>query len=150
MNEIIKDLENVYHYVCFLMQKAPTPNAILAAILHDVLEDTKFESDVIEQKFGREVLAIVRELTQDKKLPRKERRELMILNSCKMSNEAKLIKLADREDNLNFHYMRKFSIQRQCDYCDESLALLEGLRDISAEIEERIMDRVKTIRELVG
>ena len=43
---------------------------LLAAILHDTIEDTETTADELEKNFGNEVLKIVLEVTDDKNLPK--------------------------------------------------------------------------------
>lgn len=55
------------------------------AILHDTVEDTNTTLDEIESKFGPEVRHIVSEVTDDKSLPKMERKRLQIVHakSCR-------------------------------------------------------------------
>jgi len=115
-------------------------HAILAAILHDMLEDTKVEPEVIAREFGPEVYKIVTELTLDLGLPRAARIEKMLRRTEKMSPAAKIVKLADRLDNMRDMDGRdKRFIKR---YCGEAQAILEKLRGacpvLEAEIEKII------------
>ena len=76
-------------------------SAIAAAWLHDTVEDcppTSFAE--IEQDFGSEVVSIVREITDDKSVPKAERKKLQIVNAAKKSEAACLIKLADKSSNV--------------------------------------------------
>ncbi len=73
-----------------------------AAWLHDVVEDcppTSFED--IATLFNSRVAAIVAEVTDDKSLPKQERKRLQIVKAPALSYEACLIKLADKSDNLD-------------------------------------------------
>ena len=66
-----------------------TGNAIAAASLHDTVEDcppTSFAE--IENEFDVDIANIVRELTDDKSLPKAERKRLQIVNAIKKSKEA--------------------------------------------------------------
>lgn len=76
------------------------PVVITAALLHDTVEDTDTTFEEIESQFGTEVRNIVMELTDDKSLPKVERKRLQIENAPKCSHKAKLIKLADKLYNL--------------------------------------------------
>lgn len=76
------------------------PVVIIAALLHDTVEDTDTTFEEIETQFGTEVCKIVKELTDDKSLPKVERKRLQIENAPKCSHKAKLIKLADKLYNL--------------------------------------------------
>uniref|UniRef100_A0A915AF37 Guanosine-3',5'-bis(diphosphate) 3'-pyrophosphohydrolase MESH1 n=1 Tax=Parascaris univalens TaxID=6257 RepID=A0A915AF37_PARUN len=73
---------------------------IVAAILHDVIEDTKTTHDEIKQMFGNEVSAIVNECTVDKSLSRGARKNAQIENAPRLSHKAKLVELADKLYNL--------------------------------------------------
>lgn len=73
---------------------------VTAAILHDVVEDTPATLDSILYKFGQNVKGFVEEVTDDKSLPKHIRKKLQVLNAGKKSYGAKMIKLADKLDNL--------------------------------------------------
>lgn len=76
------------------------PVIILAAILHDTVEDTDTTFAEIEKEFGHKVCQVVREVTDDKALPKAERKRLQIEHAPNISREAKLVKLADKLYNL--------------------------------------------------
>lgn len=74
---------------------------LIAAILHDVLEDCadKVTEADIRNKFGVNVLGIVKELTDDKALAWDDRKRMQIENGPKKSRSAKRIKVADKISN---------------------------------------------------
>lgn len=76
------------------------PVVIVAALLHDIVEDTNTTFEEIENEFGTEVCNIIKELTDDKSLHKAERKRLQIQNACNKSRKAKLIILADKLYNL--------------------------------------------------
>lgn len=49
-----------------------------AAILHDTVEDTDTTFEEIERIFGTEVMNLVKEVTDDKSLPKQERKRLQV------------------------------------------------------------------------
>lgn len=51
---------------------------IQAAVLHDTVEDTDTTFEELEAKFGAEVCQIVREVSDDKSLPKMERKQLQV------------------------------------------------------------------------
>src|SRR5207244_5473737 len=69
--------------------------AVLAALLHDAIEDTPTTREELEGEFGREVAAVVAEVTDDKSLPKAERKRLQVETAPHKSARAKLIKIAD-------------------------------------------------------
>jgi (p)ppGpp synthase/HD superfamily hydrolase len=75
---------------------------ICAAWLHDTVEDcppTSFAD--IETSFGAEVADVVRQLTDDKRLDKAERKRMQIVNAAHKSRSACLVKIADKTSNLN-------------------------------------------------
>src|ERR1041385_6616149 len=58
--------------------KVSDPIAIVAAILHDTIEDTETSGAELEQYFGAEIRAIVEEVTDDKSLPAETRKRLQV------------------------------------------------------------------------
>ena len=82
-------------------------DVLCAAVLHDVIEDCAATEDEralraeeIGAQFGPEVLAIVRDVTDDKALPKVERKQQQIDNARQLLHGAKLVKLADKTANL--------------------------------------------------
>lgn len=74
---------------------------VIAAILHDVLEDTKGKKKDIRKRFGPLVLSLVKELTSNKKLIKKMgKNPYLIMKMKEMSSYALVIKLCDRLSNV--------------------------------------------------
>ncbi|MEI8189290.1 MAG: HD domain-containing protein [candidate division NC10 bacterium] len=73
---------------------------VLAALLHDTIEDTKTTAEELAHEFGPEVAALVAEVTDDKRLPKIERKRLQVENAPHKSPRAKRIKIADKTSNL--------------------------------------------------
>jgi guanosine-3',5'-bis(diphosphate) 3'-pyrophosphohydrolase len=71
-----------------------------AAILHDTIEDTDTCYEELAACFGKEVADIVAEVTDDKSVPKAERKRLQIKNAPNKSQSAALVKLADKTCNL--------------------------------------------------
>lgn len=73
---------------------------IIAALLHDTVEDTDTSFEEIATLFGPRVEGFVREVTDDKSLPKQTRKELQISHAPHKSAGAAQIKLADKLYNL--------------------------------------------------
>ncbi|CAJ1049890.1 guanosine-3'%2C5'-bis(diphosphate) 3'-pyrophosphohydrolase MESH1 [Xyrichtys novacula] len=71
-----------------------------AALLHDTVEDTDTSPAELEEKFGSVVAGIVQEVTDDKSLPKQERKRQQVEHAPHCSHQAKLVKLADKLYNL--------------------------------------------------
>lgn len=75
-------------------------DVLVAAILHDTVEDTETSPHELIELFGRKVADIVVEVTDDKSLPKQERKRLQVEHASHISGSAKLVKLADKICNL--------------------------------------------------
>ncbi len=73
---------------------------LIAALLHDTVEDTDTTFNEIERLFGLTVRTIVAEVTDDKSLPKEVRKQQQIDHASGLSDRAKLVKLADTTSNL--------------------------------------------------
>ena len=73
---------------------------VAAAFLHDAIEDQEIPAAEIASRFGDDVAALVQEVTDDKSLPKEERKRLQVANAPKKSARAALLKLADKTSNL--------------------------------------------------
>ena len=67
------------------------PNVVIAALLHDAIEDQGVSFETIVGEYGTRVADIVMEVTDDKALPKDERKRKQIESAPKKSSEAKLI-----------------------------------------------------------
>jgi (p)ppGpp synthase/HD superfamily hydrolase len=73
---------------------------VCAAYLHDVVEDTPFEIEDIESKFGQRVAHLVSAHTEDKSQSWQERKQHTIDIVKDAEKEVKYLIVADRLDNL--------------------------------------------------
>jgi len=76
------------------------PNLVVAAVLHDTIEDTEFTRAELDAQFGPDVAELVVEVTDDKALTSTERKRLQVEHAGRISTRAKLLKLADKTSNL--------------------------------------------------
>jgi GTP diphosphokinase / guanosine-3',5'-bis(diphosphate) 3'-diphosphatase len=73
---------------------------VQAALLHDTIEDTETTAEELRDRFGPDVAALVLEMTDDKSLPKAERKRLQIEHAPSISPRAQIVKLADKISNL--------------------------------------------------
>jgi GTP diphosphokinase / guanosine-3',5'-bis(diphosphate) 3'-diphosphatase len=66
----------------------------------DTVEDTGITALELVERFGLDVADLVVALTEDKSLPKAERKRLQIEHAPSMSVRAQIIKLADKISNL--------------------------------------------------
>jgi guanosine-3',5'-bis(diphosphate) 3'-pyrophosphohydrolase len=119
------------------------PTLLMAALLHDTVEDTATSFEDIERSFGKEVADIVREVTDDKTLPKAERKRLQIEHAARLSRRAKLVKLADKICNLHDMVVSPpadWPLQRKREYFDWAKAVVDPMRGVHPDL-EAIFDR---------
>src|SRR5207248_7462464 len=75
-------------------------NLVIAALLHDAIEDCEVPRELIAETFGEDVAALVIEVTDDKTLPKEVRKEEQVRTASSKSPRAKLLKLADKTSNV--------------------------------------------------
>lgn len=112
---------------------------LIAALLHDTIEDTRTTFEEIQDLFGPRVAGIVLECTDDKKLPPHERKRLQIVNAPHKSPEAKCVKIADKTCNLTSTLSdppKDWSISRQKEYFVWAERVIVGLLGINSRLDE--------------
>jgi guanosine-3',5'-bis(diphosphate) 3'-pyrophosphohydrolase len=115
------------------------PVALSAALLHDTIEDTDATAEELLQAFGPEIASVVLEVTDDKSLPKAERKRLQIERAAHLSTAAKLVKLADKISNLrdvSDSPPQDWSIERKREYFDWARQVVDGLRGTHSQLEE--------------
>ena len=118
---------------------------IMAAILHDVVEDTDISLEYLERNFGKKVTELVDGVSKLDKINFNTKEEADAANLRKMilamSNDIRvlLIKLADRRHNLKtinvFKKAKAKRIARETLEIYAPLALRLGIHNLSTELE---------------
>lgn len=111
---------------------------LVAAILHDTIEDTNATADELRVLFGDEITGIVLEVTDDKSLPKAERKRLQIEHAAHASPKAKLVKLADKICNLRdiaSNPPADWSEDRKREYFEWAKRVVEGCCGVNPELE---------------
>ncbi|HEY1561063.1 MAG TPA: HD domain-containing protein [Caulobacteraceae bacterium] len=92
---------------------------VVAALLHDTVEDTKVTAEDLSREFGARVASLVAEVTDDKSLPQAERKRLQVEHAPHLSRDAQIIKLADKTSNVRDIIAsppKGWSAERRADY----------------------------------
>jgi guanosine-3',5'-bis(diphosphate) 3'-pyrophosphohydrolase len=114
---------------------------LCAALLHDTVEDTATTHEELVDAFGSRIARIVAEVTDDKRLPKAERKRLQIEHAPHISREAKLVKLADKLCNLRDVAERPpagWDLGRRREYFDWAKKVIDGLRGAPGEDMRRL------------
>ena len=121
------------------------PNLVVAALLHDAVEDQGVSFETIVREYGKQVADNVMEVTDDKTLPKDERKRKQVEAAPKKSSGAKLIKLADKTSNLRTIASSPaagWSVERRLEYIEWAKSVVAGLRGISPWLEHQFDEAV--------
>lgn len=118
-------------------------NVVMAAFLHDVVEDTPYTIEDIRERFGDDVAFLVDVVTKKKKNTYVESKQVdnyrQMLNSVQYDIRALLIKLADRLHNMrtlsSMPADKQMKIAGETDYFYAPLANRLGLYNVKTELE---------------
>ena len=111
---------------------------LTAAVLHDTIEDTRTTPEELETHFGAEVRDLVVEMTDDKRLPKVERKRLQVEHARAGSPKAKLIKFADKICNVRDVTASPpagWELDRRREYLDWTEQVLAGCRGCNPGLE---------------
>ena len=111
-------------------QREPDANLVIAALLHDTVEDVGVTREDLVREFGTDVAALVMEVTDDKSLPKQERKRLQIFDAPKKSVRAQVIKLSDKISNLRSMLHSPpadWSLQRRREYFEWAKQVVDAL-----------------------
>jgi (p)ppGpp synthase/HD superfamily hydrolase len=128
-------------------------NIIIAALLHDTIEDQGVTAEMIVNEFGKEVADIVVEVTDNKSLRKAERKRRQVESSPKKSREAKLIKLADKTSNVRAvanSPASDWSVERRREYVEWAKNVVAGVRGTSPWLEQQFDDAADQALRSVG
>src|SRR3954470_13632506 len=76
------------------------PDLVVAALLHDAIEDQGVPCELLVEAFGEDVAKLVKEVSDDMDLGEQEQKRLQVEQAPWKSNRAKILKLADKISNL--------------------------------------------------
>jgi guanosine-3',5'-bis(diphosphate) 3'-pyrophosphohydrolase len=113
---------------------------LMAAVLHDVVEDTNFISRDIEQRFGKRVASIVEELTDDKHLDTHSRKQAQLVGASRLSFEARLIRISDKICNVSDIIVAppdNWMVDRKLYYLNWANSVIDIIRGTELNLENR-------------
>lgn len=116
-------------------------NLMLAALFHDLIEDTNLTFEDLKAEFGKEVASIVKELSKPENISKEE--WLRAFNTS--SREAKLIKMADRIDNLMDMKIPEWNVEKQKNYAEQGLLIIETCGKTSPRLANKLKELIEKI-----
>jgi guanosine-3',5'-bis(diphosphate) 3'-pyrophosphohydrolase len=125
---------------------------LMAAVLHDVVEDTGVSGERLEQLFGPRVAAAVLEVSDDKSLEKGERKRLAVETIGSKSLAARLIKLSDLIANVHdvIHHPPPWSRARKLEYLAWAERCAQAMHGTHAQLEQRLLEIIGEGRASVG
>lgn len=119
---------------------------LIAAILHDTVEDTETTFGELEEVFGIEIAGVVKEVTDDKALPKATRKELQIEHAPHASSRAKQLKIADKICNIRDILKsppEDWSIDRRREYLEWTYKVVDGCRGVNLLLDKVYDDAIE-------
>jgi guanosine-3',5'-bis(diphosphate) 3'-pyrophosphohydrolase len=124
---------------------------IVAALLHDTIEDTETTEAELEARFGTDICSVVCEVSDDKTLTALERKRLQVEHAASASTRARLVKLADKICNVNDvidNPPAGWSDSRRRDYIQWAGDVVEAVRGTNTQLETHFDGLRSRAREL--
>lgn len=110
---------------------------LMAAVLHDTVEDTETSYDELRERFGKKVADVVMEVTDDKALPKAERKQRQVEHAPHMSKRGALVKLTDKTCNLRDVASSPpagWPLKRKQEYFDWAKLVVDGLPSVNKKL----------------
>jgi guanosine-3',5'-bis(diphosphate) 3'-pyrophosphohydrolase len=129
--------------------KVDDVDILVAALLHDTVEDTETTAEEIEKNFGKKVRKYVLEVTDDKSLPKETRKQLQVDHAAGLSRGAKQIKLADKISNISdiMDHPPDWPVERKLEYVQWGEDVVRGLRGTNKKLEKLFDETARQARE---
>ena len=122
---------------------------LIAAVLHDVVEDTDTTLEELGRRFGTRVAHIVGEVTDDKNIDWRSRKRMVVETIAGKSREAQLIKLSDLIANVTdlVQHPPNWTPEHQSGYLAWAEAVVNAMAGVHPALESRFADVFQQVRE---
>lgn len=128
-------------------------DVLVAALLHDTVEDTGATPEQLEATFGAGVRALVMEVTDDKSLPKEVRKRLQVEHAGHLSPGARQIKLCDKISNIRDvanDPPAGWSLERRVEYLQWAEDVVARLRGVNPALESLFDETLADARAKVA
>lgn len=118
--------------------KVEDAQVLAAALLHDTVEDTDTTREELRREFGSAIDDLVAEVTDDKSLESRERKDGQVIHAPSLSAGAKVIKLADKISNvreIGLDPPENWGLERQREYFDWASRVVDAIGRLNPELE---------------
>jgi len=125
---------------------------LMAAVLHDIIEDTDTTEKELSQRFGPETASIVVELTDDMTLPYEERKRRQVETAKSLSHKAKLIRLVDKASNIRdiFSYPVDWPWEKKVAYVDNAAEIYEAIKGEDKKVDAWTAETIQWARDIIS
>jgi (p)ppGpp synthase/HD superfamily hydrolase len=126
---------------------------LVAALLHDTVEDTETTFDELRAHFGETVCRLVQEVTDDKKLPKAVRKQMQIDHALTATDAAKQLKIADKICNVRdiaHNPPTGWPIERRSQYLGWAVSVVEGCRGVNDALDRAFDQALAASRTELG
>lgn len=125
-------------------------DVLVAALLHDSIENTDATYAEISEKFGSVAANYIKEVTDDHNLPMKVRKKMQIIHAFHQSEGATLIRLSDKLHNL--HTLRTdppagWTQDKVDQYFQWAQAVIDNLPTVNSTLKEAVHQEIATYWE---
>lgn len=129
-------MNHLIEVACLLVTHArcQDDDLLVAAVLHDVVEDTETTLEEVEEAFGAVVRELVDAVSDDKSLPKAERKRLQIEHVRSAPEPVRLLKLADHTSNVG-GLPDAWSTKTQRSFLEWSEQVIASCRGLAPELE---------------
>lgn len=125
---------------------------LMAAVLHDVIEDTEATFEEVSRAFGSRVANIVQEVSDDKSLEKEVRRKRVVDTIGGKSREARLIKLSDLVANVHdiVDHPPQWSLERKLNYLGWAERVAAAVAGTHAGLEAQLVEKIAATRRVLS
>lgn len=127
-------------------------NLVIAALLHDTIEDQEVKYEELTGAFGADVADLVKEVTDDKSLPKAKRKALQVEHAPHKSPRAKVLKIADKTSNLRSILASPptdWTAVRKREYFEWATKVVSGCRGVSPWLGEQFDEAFAKGQEVI-
>lgn len=124
---------------------------LIAAALHDIVEDEHATLQELANHFGSKISNIVAELSDDMTLPYNQRKQLQIEKASSLSLPARKIRIADKASNIQdiFNYPIDWSLQKKKAYLENSKQIVDQIRNSNVKLEAWFDEQLKWANAII-
>ncbi len=120
-------------------------DTMIAALFHDLVEDTDTTLEEIRNQFGSKVASIVEEVSK----PEQGDKDEWLRSFKYASKEAKIVKMADRIDNLMDMDISSWSNEKKKSYAEQGKIILKNCGNAHAKLARELKSVIEKVLDTI-